>query len=155
MEQTTNNICELSIDFEIKRTPVRLGKSDRYIYFDFNDTNFPVRLKKIYDEIIRHIDIESKNIHSNDTDVAISAWVSVDKYIKEKFDYAFGYGVSETAFGEASAMSVTENGEYYFENFLNALLPLIESQYDFRMNKVSSRVKTYTDRKGLHPALKR
>ena len=42
---------EFAVDFEAERTPVKLGKSDRYFYMDFNDTNFPVRLQEARKDI--------------------------------------------------------------------------------------------------------
>lgn len=166
----TQNINEnnYSIDFEIERTPVRLGKSGRVFYMDFNDTNFPVRLQEGRNEIGKFLesksaelgindisDLDADKLNTDDIDKILQITKGIDDFIKSKIDYIFGYEISKDVFGIASSVSVTKNGEYYFDNFLNALLPLIEREYQVRMKATNERVKQYTDRKGMHPALKK
>lgn len=156
------------IDFETERTPVRLGKSDRYFYMDFNDTNFPVRLKEGRQEIGDYLEnkrqelgvediseIKTDNLSVEEIESIIQVTKDIDQFIKAKMDYIFGYEISEDVFGVASCVSVTRNGEYYFDNFLNALLPLVEREYQVRMHATNERIKKYTDRKGMHPALRK
>ncbi|MBO5726955.1 MAG: hypothetical protein J6S00_07840 [Clostridia bacterium] len=163
-----NNEDNFSIDFEIERTPVRLGKSGRVFYMDFNDTNFPVRLQEGREEIAKFFEskstelgisnfdeIKTNNLENEDIQKIIATTKEIDDFIKSKIDYIFGYEVSKDVFGTASSVSVTKNGEYYFDNFLNALLPLIEREYQVRIKATNERVRKYTDRKGTHPALKK
>lgn len=156
------------VDFETEKTPVRLGKSDRYFYMDFNDTNFPVRLKEAREEIGSFLEekrkelgvedvsqLKSKTPSLEDIEKTIAISNEIDSFIKRKIDFIFGYNISDTVFGSASSVSVTRNGDYYFDNFLNSVLPLVEREYNVRLKVANEKVKSYTDRKGMHPALKK
>ncbi len=156
---------DFSVDFETERTPVRLGKSNRYMYVDFNDTGFPVRLSEARDKIVNFLeekqreygieDINNPKPNLNTAENNMVALKTIDNFIKEQINYAFGYDVSADVFGIAFCTSITKNGECYYENFFNSILPLIEQQFNVRINKFSARTKTYLEKKGSHPAYKK
>lgn len=159
---------EFAVEFETERTAVRLGKSDRYFYMDFNDTNFPIRLKQAREEIADFLenkrselgienvgDLQAKEHTAEEIEKTIAITKEIDSFIKSKVDFIFGYEVSKDVFGTASSVSVTRNGDYYFDSFLNSVLPLVEREYGIRLKATNERIKKYTDRKGMHPALKR
>lgn len=160
-----NDFC---VDFDVEKTPVRLGKSDRYFYMDFNDTNFPVRLKQGREDIATFLEkkrtelgvedigqLQAKEHTVEEIEKTIAISTEIDNFIKSKVNFIFGYDVSKDVFGIASSVSVTRNGEYYFDNFLNSVLPLVEREYQVRIKATNERIKKYTDRKGMHPALKK
>lgn len=160
-----NDFC---VDFDVEKTPVRLGKSDRYFYMDFNDTNFPARFQKGRQEIADFLekkrgelgiddinDLQAKEHTYEEIEKTLAISDEIDKFIKDKVNFIFGYDVSKDVFGIASSVSVTRNGEYYFDNFLNSVLPLVEREYQVRIKATNERIKKYTDRKGMHPALKK
>lgn len=156
---------EFSIDFEKDWTPIRLGKSNKYFYIDFNDTNFPVRLNEAREEIVAYLEAKQKKYGITDINDPIpdlgdgienlKALKDLDLNIRAALNKAFGYDVCSDVFGVASTTSITPNGECYYEKFFNSVLPLIEKQFDIRINKFSARTKSYLDRKGMHPTLKR
>ena len=159
---------EFAVDFEAERTPVRLGKSDRYFYMDFNDTNFPVRLKQGREEIANFLEekrqelgvedisqLQAKEHTVEEIEKAMQISDNIDSFIKDRINYIFGYDVSKDVFGNASSVSVTRKGEYYFDNFLNSVLPLVEREYKVRIQATNERIRKYTDKKGMHPALKK
>lgn len=161
-------VNDFVVDFEVEKTPVRLGKSDKYFYMDFNDTNFPLRLKQGREEIANYLENKRSELGVNDIaelqakehtveeiEKTIAISNDIDKFIKDKINHIFGYNISDTIFGIASSVSVTRNGEYYFDNFLNSVLPLVEREYNVRIKATNERIKKYTDRKGMHPALKK
>lgn len=170
IEKNTLNLPEdeFTVDFDVEKTPVRLGKSDRYFYMDFNDTNFPVRLKQGREDIAKFLEekrqelgvediteLQAKEHTVEEIEKTIAISNEIDSFIKNKVNYIFGYDISATVFGIASSVSVTRNGEYYFDNFLNSVLPLVEREYQVRIKATNERIKKYTDRKGMHPALKK
>lgn len=170
IERNTAQLPEndFAVEFETEKTAVRLGKSDRYFYMDFNDTNFPVRLKEGREAIAEFLeskraelgiedvgDLQAKEHTAEEIEKTIAITKDIDSFIKNKVDYIFGYDVSAVVFGAASSVSVTRNGDYYFDSFLNSVLPLVEREYGIRLKATNERVKKYTDRKGMHPALKR
>lgn len=159
---------EYSIDFELSKTPVRLGKSDRVFYMDFNDTNFPVRLQEARKDIANFLESKKEELgihnlsdltpreHSlEEIEKTLALKKEIEDYIREKINYMFAYDVCNDVFGLASVVSVTANGEYYFDNFLNCVLPLVEQEYGIRIKATNEKVKSYLDKKGMHPALKK
>lgn len=159
---------EFAVDFETEKTAVRLGKSDRYFYMDFNDTNFPIRLKQGRDDISKFLEekrvelgiediseLQAKDHTIEEIEKTIAISKEIDSFIKSKLNFIFGYGISKDVFGEASSVSVTCKGEYYFDSFLNSVLPLVEREYQVRIQATNERIRKYTDRKGMHPALKK
>ena len=159
---------EFAVDFETEKTAVRLGKSDRYFYMDFNDTNFPVRLKQGREEIAEFLErkrqelgvedvsqLQAKEHTVEEIEKTIAISNEIDSFIKSKVNFIFGYDISNDVFGIASSVSVTRKGEYYFDSFLNSVLPLVEREYQVRIQATNERIRKYTDKKGMHPALKK
>ena len=159
---------EFAVDFETEKTPVRLGKSDRYFYMDFNDTNFPVRLKQCREDIANFLEekrvelgvqdisqLQAKEHTVEEIEKTIAISNEIDTFIKNKVNYIFGYDISKDVFGMASSVSVTRQGDYYFDSFLNSVLPLVEREYQVRIQATNERIRKYTDKKGIHPALKK
>lgn len=170
INEFTNNLAnnEFAVDFEAEKTPVRLGKSDRYFYMDFNDTNFPVRFKegrenigKFFEEKRDELQIEDvssltrQKLTSEEIERTIKLSDEIDAFIRKQINFVFGYDVCADVFGEASCVSVTRNGEYYFDSFLNSVLPLVEREYKIRLKASNERIKKYTDMKGMHPAIRK
>lgn len=170
VERNSQNLPEneFAVDFEAEKTPVRLGKSDRYFYMDFNDTNFPVRLKQGREEIAEFLEskrqelgvedisqLQAKEHTVEEIEKTISISSEIDAFIKSKVNFIFGYDVSKDVFGIASSVSVTRQGDYYFDSFLNSVLPLVEREYQVRIQATNERIRKYTDKKGMHPALKK
>ena len=157
------------LDFDDGRIEYRLGKTGRSIFLNPADVDFAKRLTEAKNNIEKKFD-ELKQKHKLPKDLALDDVGSVDtgdietdlnvmretsEYIKGQLNYAFDYDVSAAAFGNASCLSVTKNGEFYFENFLNCVLPAIEKEFGVRIDKIKVRTKAYLDRKGQHPATKR
>ena len=159
---------EFAVDFETEKTPVRLGKSDRYFYMDFNDTNFPIRLKQSREDIAVFLEekrtelgvedisqLQAKEYTAEEIEKTVAISNEIDAFIKNKVNYIFGYDICKNVFGNASSVSVTKKGDYYFDSFLNSVLPLVEREYQVRMQASNERIRKYTDKKGMHPALRK
>lgn len=151
-----------------EKTPIKLGKNNRYFYMDFNDTNFPVRLMQGRQDIAKFLEEKRKELGVEDIsqlqakehtveeiEKTIATSNEIDAFIKSKVNYIFGYDISADVFGIASSVSVTRKGEYYFDSFLNSVLPLVEREYRVRIQATNERIRKYTDKKGMHPALKK
>lgn len=59
------------------------------------------------------------------TDV-IEGFRLADKKIRDCFDYVFGCPISAIVFKNISALALTENGAYVFENIFEGLIPIVE-----------------------------
>ena len=145
-------MTELKIDFEMHGEKVRLGNSDKYIFFNTTDMTFPVRASEVKKNVENYIGAikETKNIEEQIDEIRKS-----DKYLRDQINYLFGYEVSDIVFGGASCLTLAPDGDPVFAKFLNAAFELINRQFDCRIAKLKKRVKTYTDKKGQHPALKK
>lgn len=170
IENNTPDTEEYVADLGMGSTPIRIKGTDRYFYMNFDDTDFPNRLLKGRKEISAFLeskreelgvndigDVENRNYSAEEVEHVLTVSEEIDKFIKDKLNYIFGYDVSSDVFGVASSISVTRNGEYYFDNLLNGVLPIVEKEYKVRINATNERVKKYTDQKGKHinPYIKR
>ncbi len=138
--------------FEIEGVKCQLGNSDKYITFYPADANFPDRLQQAYDEIVKYT-AGIKQAEGIEDQIKQSR--EADTFIKDKIDYAFGYPVCDIAFGCVSTLSLDENGFYLFERFISAIMPVIEKEFGKRFEKLNKRVKSYTDKKGQHPVIRK
>lgn len=154
----------------VRNKAIRLQGTDKRIYLNFDDTDFPNRLLKGRKEIgeyleskrvelgVENIDeIKSKDYSVEEIEKVLSLSEKIDRYIKDRLDYIFDYDMCQEIFGNVSSISVTRNGEYYFDNILNAILPFVEKEYNVRINATNERMKKYTDQKGKYhnPYIKR
>ena len=162
MENANRNVISL----DIQRDRYYLGDTDKFIEIDSADMNFPSRMAEAYHSIEDYFEKIRKKYNLKDTDdlkdiktgdviEELGVFSEADKYIKDKIDYVFDYDVSSVVFGKASCLSVTAKGEYYFENFLNSIMPIIEKTFNVRLKKLNTRVRSYTNRKGSHPAYRK
>lgn len=71
-------------------------------------------------------------------------FVKVDKDIREQINNIFGYDVSSVVFGITNCMSITKSGHMLFENFLNAVIPVIKNDMQEAVDKQNKRVEKYT-----------
>lgn len=145
-------------DHRIKCKLTHDPDDQRYLYLTPQDVDLPKRYQEAYDDIHDKLEELSKLNRNPATDeearATIDAIYEAGRFIKEKIDYVFGNGVSETVFGQVSCLTVDNNtGEYLFEKFLNCMNHVIEEAYGVSVKKVNARISKYTDSKGSHPAL--
>lgn len=66
-----------------------------------------------------------------------------DRAIREKIDYVFGDGIADTAFGRTNCASLA-NGRPIYQNFLEALMPVIKADIEAEKKKSDANIKKYT-----------
>ena len=156
-------VTETAEEFEFivpqNKKRYRVSGTDDYIEIDLGEINLPRRAKEarknIADYMTKHTKKAEKADAEKDIDAQIKLLTDCDIYVKNQINYIFNSDVCGIVFGNTSSISVTREGEYYFENFLNAAFSIIEKEYDVRLTKLSLRTKAYTDKKGMHPAYKK
>lgn len=149
------------IDFEIETTKYRIGKTDKYIEINTDDINLPVRLEEACKNIDAYFENKRKEYGISEVeDVfdsdklgsvtnSLEAITAADLYVREQINYAFDSDVCTLAFGKANCMSVCKDKmTYYYENFLNAMMKVIEKEYNIKLNAVSSKARAYINKKG-------
>lgn len=150
-----NNIPETEeyvVDLGNTGTPIRIKGSKNVFYMDFGDIEFPNRLNKAKEEIVNLINIQKKETSKKlSYKENLAVLEKTDKGIKTALNKAFNYNVSDVVFGAVSSIGVTKKGEFYFENFINSIIPIVEKEYNTRISKMSSRTQMYMSQKGEHP----
>lgn len=161
----------INFDVNDNRVEYKLGKTGRSIFIDTGDINLPVRLADAMDNLSAYFsdmntkfgvkeldDIDKVKTGSIENDIALLRKTDTDvrKIINAAFnncsETASGfYDICAAAFGEANCCSVSKkSGNYYFEEFLAALYPVIEAEYNVRVEKLKKKVSKYTANKGKY-----
>lgn len=157
------------LEFDLNRKSYRLGKNGPEVFLTTNDPKLPSRLTEAFENIEKRISEMQKEYGLDNVTVDNVGTVSTgdikkdlefinksDEYVKSQIDYIFGYEVSKDVFGVVSAFTVDDKtGEYLFERLINVFIPVINEEYGTSLKKLKSRIKNYTDRKGMHPALRK
>lgn len=148
-------VKENIVPFKEEVVKYRISGTDGYIEIHPGDIELPKRLQKAERAISEYASTKLRKINTKNIDETFEILEATDNFIKEQINYIFGYDISSIIFGSSSSISITIDGEYYFECFLNAIIPILEKEYKQRIKKLDLRVKSYTNQKGKHPALKK
>lgn len=70
----------------------------------------------------------------------------VSDEIAEQIDYLLGYNVSEQVFCRLGALTITGNGDLYFERVLDGIADVIEQVTNKRVEKKLERVRKATEK---------
>lgn len=64
--------------------------------------------------------------------------------IREQLDYLLNYTVSENIFQQCGPLTVTQNGDFFFESVLDGICSIIEQTTNERMEKKLNKIKAAT-----------
>ena len=107
------------------------------------DIQIAQRLKQSEKEL-NQIAEECKNIgESMSEDEAIDLFDKYDKKVKTTLDYIFNANVSEVVFGNMNCLSICD-GKPMFQNFIDAIMPEIETDIQAESKKSKANIKKYT-----------
>ncbi|MCI8332854.1 MAG: hypothetical protein HFE78_08535 [Clostridiales bacterium] len=138
------NLSNQKIKYKVCSDP----EDNRYISFTPNDFDLPTRFAKAASEIKTFVE-ELETLKSDNIDKNIELLHTVDQKIKAQINYIFDYDVCQIVFGAVSCLTVNkENGMHFFEEFITALVPVIESEFSASIKQMKERTKKYTDLKG-------
>lgn len=115
------------------------------IEIDPTDSNMAKRAETAKQNILGYIDEASKIADAEMKDAAIDKITDIDNKIKEEINTLFNYDVSSVVFGVTHCLS-TSNGVTFVENFLEAIAPIIEKEFEAEQQASSKRVSKYTER---------
>ena len=115
------------------------------IEIDPTDSNIAKRGEFAKQNILAYIDEATKIAGTEDKDSAIDKISEIDEKIKQEINVLFNYDVSSVVFGATHCLS-TSNGVTFVENFLEAVTPIIEKEFEKEAQASSSRVSKYTER---------
>ncbi len=101
------------------------------------------RIKKSIKNMEKIAD-EYKNRTVNNDDEANEIFVSADEKIREQINYIFNSDVCTAAFGKTNCLSPCDDGSLLFENFVNAIVPVIKADITQAQEKQNKHVEKYT-----------
>lgn len=109
--------------------------------FDFNpsDSNILAR----YKNVVNYFSSISERIGEAGKAGAEDV-TRVSGEIAEQIDYLLGYKVSEHIFGRIGALTVTGNGDFFFERVLDEIAGVIEKVTNQRVEKKLERIRKAT-----------
>ena len=101
------------------------GDESNVIRVNLADPNIIRRVGEMLDALDEFMSTVPENGNAEDI------FGSFDKLLKEKLDYAFGKGTAHAVFGDMNVLAVAnDEGECVFETFINAFLPIIQSDIE-------------------------
>ena len=115
------------------------------IAIDPSDTNIAKRAVTAKDNILAYIDEASQIVDEKNKENVIDELAAIDEKIKEEINTIFNYDVSAIVFGNIHCLS-TSNGITFVENFLEAVTPIIEKEFEREFQATSNRISKYTER---------
>lgn len=115
------------------------GDENKIIRFNPTDYN----IKKRADEAAKKIESIAEEYKNKGVD-DLTAVEVLDTETRKMINYICGSDVCSVAFGSTHAMTIC-GGTPLYENFLNALIPLIESEVKAAQKKVGKKAKGYID----------
>lgn len=157
------------VELDLGKKEYQLGKNGPIVEILTSDGNLPIRLSDGIKNIEKHIkdmqteygvndikDIdEISKVSTGNIETDIEFMRKADNYVKEQLNMIFNYDVSSIILGPVSSFTFdSKTGEYLFEKIINIFVPIINKEFGACVDKMKSRIKTYTDRKGMHPALR-
>lgn len=126
------------------------GDNDRIIRWNPGDFNLLDKLYALMDWFENDLrsKIENSKIGdgSGQDDYEVGAITSLGEDVAAQIDSVFGAGTSKAAFQGANPISPTSSGTFLFENFMEAMIPLVEDSI-----KLDNRNKSnYVDKANRH-----
>lgn len=132
-------MASLNYGSSIKKFDIN-GDKNKVLCVNTTDTKIFKRLKETKPKIDRIIKDSEKLGDDMTADENIELLDKLDDEVKSIIDYIFNTNASEVAFGNASCLSICENGLPLFQNFMEALIDEIEKD----LKKANSNISKYT-----------
>lgn len=79
---------------------------------------------------------------TDDTEIAIE----FNNAVEELFCYVLGYDVRESLFGFASALSIMDDGQWFWEKILDVMQREVGKEVEKRGKKMQNNIRKYTDK---------
>lgn len=70
--------------------------------------------------------------------------LQLENSVREQFDMLFGYQVADGMFKKCAALTVVEDGDFFFEKVLDGISGLIEQTMKARVEKKKQKIRKYT-----------
>lgn len=119
-------------------------------YIINNDPDRVIRINPADVGILKRLqaaqtDIDALRDKYSNADNTADALAECDRALRDIIDNVFGAKIADTVFGSTNCLSIA-GGASVYENFLNAIVPEIESTVKAESEASAKRVKQYTDK---------
>lgn len=130
----------LSFDVGYKEYSIN-GDESRILRINTSDMNFITRMNKAEKELQKIAD----KCNSATAENAIETLSYLDNEVRKQINYVFDGDVSDIIFGNTNCISIS-GGKPIFENFLEAVLPIIKEDISTEQKKIERKVSKYTSK---------
>lgn len=133
-------MAKLNFDLGLERFYINNDK-ERYLEFNPLDATLYskfIDLQGFFDTL--------KDVEADNEKDVMQFIIEQDKALKERLDNIFGVGSCKRAFGDLNLFTPTLTGGTIFENFIEALMPIIEKNAEKAHQQSSKRIKKYTEK---------
>ena len=72
--------------------------------------------------------------------------LALENGVREQFNHLFGYEVSNGMFGKCGALTIVEDGDFFFEKVLDGVSGLIEQTMKTRVERKRQKIRKYTSK---------
>lgn len=117
------------------------GDESRILRINTSDMNIITRMNKAEKELQKIAD----KCNSATADNAIETLSYLDNEVRKQINYVFDGDVSDIIFGNTNCISIA-GGKPIFENFLEAVLPVIKEDISTEQKKIERKVSKYTSK---------
>lgn len=117
------------------------GDESRILRISTSDMNIITRMDKAEKELQKIAD----KCKSTTADNAIETLSYLDNEVRKQINYVFDGDVSDIIFGNTNCISLA-GGKPIFENFLEAVLPVIKEDISTEQKKIERKVSKYTSK---------
>lgn len=120
------------------------GDESKVIRFSATDFNMADRLKRALVEIESiGKSYEQTNTKALDSDALTNLMSEMDEKIRGQIDYIFNSNISSIVFGKTNCLSLS-HGSPIFQNFLNAIVPIVEKDLNAEIKASEKNISKYT-----------
>lgn len=119
--------------------------NDESCLININTSDYAIldRIKKALKNIEKLTEKYKNKTVNNDTE-ANELFVEADIAIREQINYIFDSDICSKVFKNANCMSLCDDGSSLFENFINAIVPVIKKDIEAAQEKRNKHIEKYT-----------
>ena len=101
-----------------------------------------------YDKVVEALSAIKMPENADDVENGAAAVVEADNLIRKQFNYLLNGNVSEGIFAKCAPLTLTGNGDFYFENVMSGIAGLIEQHMGKRVKDKLAKIKAATAKYG-------
>ncbi len=131
---------DISVKTGVETCKIRDEHDNIIGQFDFNptDTNMFMRYQTVSKAFS---DFNVEKVLTEEDGIT-----KADDFVREQFDFLFGYKVSEGIFGQTGPFTLNKDGTLFFANMLDAIGNIVKKSTEQRIKKIDAQVQKATAR---------